>query len=101
MVLKGVIIEESLLDKSVLDDLKIVKKTSEKVTKTHRTPWLSKWTILNVEIDEDKMDEVCEKLQNSLDNEHEWYIDLKSSRYEVTIFNEQVIKRKVYKVPDY
>ena len=101
MVLKGVIIEESLIDKKVLDEINIVKTKSEKVTPSHRTPWLKKWTSLTVEIDEEKMDDICEKLRNSLDKEHQWYIDLKSNRYEITIFNESVTKRRVYKVPDY
>lgn len=99
-MLKGVVIEESLQDKSVLNDLKIIKKQSEIVTSKHRTPWLSKWTVLTVEIPDEKMDEVCEKIKNCLDKEHDWYIELKSNRNEVMIFNGEVRKKRVFRVPE-
>ncbi len=41
-VYKGVIIEESLEDKDVLNKLKIISTKVERVTKEHQTPWLSK-----------------------------------------------------------
>ncbi|VVB78178.1 Uncharacterised protein [uncultured archaeon] len=96
MDLKGVVIEESLEDKSVLKEIKIIKTESEIVTPKHRTPWLKKWTSHKVEIPEEKMDEICEKLQKSLDRNHQWYIDLKSNRYEITIFNDQIIKKRIF-----
>lgn len=96
MELKGVIVEESLKDKSVLKDIKIIKKQTEAVTSKHRTPWLSKWTLLTIEFPEEKIDEICEKLQKCLDNEHEWYIDLKSKKYDITIFNDRIIKKRVF-----
>ena len=95
MVLKGVIIEESLDDKSVLKDMNIIKTESEKVTPKHRTPWLSKWTCHKVEIPDEKTDEICDRLQKALDKTHEWYIELKSGRYEITIFNDNIIKKKL------
>jgi len=96
MDFKGVIIEESLRDKSVLKEIKIVKTIVEKTTEKHRTPWLSKWTIHSVEISEEKIDEICAKLQKSFDLEHEWYIDLKNNKYEITIFHELIDKKRVY-----
>lgn len=96
MDFKGMIVEESLGDKSVLKEFKILSTKTEKVTNAHRTPWLAKWTICNVEISEDKIDDACEKLQKSLDSEHEWYIDLKNNKYEITIFNDKIDKRRVY-----
>ena len=96
MALKGVLIEESLADKSILNGLKILKKQTENVTPKHRTPWLSKWTILTVEIPEENMDLTCEKLRGCLDKEHEWYIELKSNRNEVMIFNSEIRKKKVF-----
>ena len=45
MSFKGVIIEESLADRSVLnDDVKIVATRTERVTTEHMTPWLKQWT---------------------------------------------------------
>lgn len=38
MIFSGVIIEESLTDKSVLGDVKIVKTNVEPVTEEHKTP---------------------------------------------------------------
>jgi len=95
MVLKGVIIEESLSDKSVLKNFNIIKTETEKVTDRHRTPWISKWTCHKVEIPDEKMDEICEKLQKALDKNHEWYIELKGNRYEVMIFNDSIQKKKL------
>lgn len=37
---KGVIIEESLKDKSVLDKVKILRTKEEPVTEGDQTPWL-------------------------------------------------------------
>ena len=96
MDFKGVIIEESLRDKSVLKEIKIVKTIVEKTTEKHRTPWLNQWTCLTVEIPEEKIDEICAKLQKSFDLEHEWYIDLKNNKYEITIFHELIDKKRVY-----
>ncbi|MCL5427983.1 MAG: hypothetical protein M1321_02265 [Candidatus Marsarchaeota archaeon] len=42
---KGTIIEESLEDKSILDELKITKKTIVRVTERHKTPWIKQWTL--------------------------------------------------------
>jgi len=94
MDLKGVIIEESLEDKSVLKEINIIKTESEIVTSKHRTPWLKKWTSHKVEIPEEKLDVICKKLQDSLDKNHEWYIELKSKKYEITIFKDEIIKKK-------
>jgi hypothetical protein len=95
MVLKGVIIHESLDDPSILKDFKIVKTESEKVTPKHRTPWLTKWTCHRVEIDDSDIDSICQKIQEALDKNHEWYIELKNNRYEITIFNDRIIKKKL------
>ncbi|MFA5258776.1 MAG: hypothetical protein WC979_05840 [Candidatus Pacearchaeota archaeon] len=96
MDFKGIIIEESLKDTSVLKAIKIVKTVIEKTTERHRTPWLTQWTIHNVEISEEKIDKICERLQKSLDPEHEWYIDLKNNKYEISIFRDEVTKKRIY-----
>jgi hypothetical protein len=58
----GVIIEESLEDKSVLQKVKIVKTKIEKVTEEHKTPWIKQWTLHTVEILENQADKIAEKL---------------------------------------
>jgi hypothetical protein len=94
---KGVIIKESLKDLNILNDVKIIKSETEKVTPKHRTPWLQEWTSLTIEIEEEKIDGFLEKLKNSLDNSHEWYVDLSNNKYDITIFNDQIIKKRVYR----
>jgi len=96
MDFKGVLIEESLTDKSVLKELKILNTKKETVTEKHRTPWLKQWTLLSIEIPEEKIDEISEKIRLSLDKDHEWYLDLKNNKYELTIFHNEVIKRRIF-----
>lgn len=49
---KGVIIEESLEDKSVLDQVKIVDTKVEPITSRHKTPWLTQWMLHTFKITE-------------------------------------------------
>ncbi len=53
---KGVIIEESLQDTSVLDNVRILKTKVEPITPKHKTPWLKQWTLHTVEIPEYQVD---------------------------------------------
>ncbi len=92
MSYKGVIIEESLADKSCLKDLKIVSTKIEQVTESHKTPWLEQWTLHTVEIDEDKAELVASQLSNALEKEHEWYADFKNKEYHYIIFKGKVFK---------
>lgn len=68
MDFNGVIIEESLTDKSVLNDVKIVSTKVEPVTDEHKTPWVKQWTLHDVEIPADKAAEVAEKISKALDH---------------------------------
>jgi hypothetical protein len=88
----GVIIEESLEDKSVLELVKILKKEVEEVTPKHKTPWIKTWTLDTVEISEDKADLVAKKISESLDMEHEWYADYKNQKYHYIVFKNKVFK---------
>lgn len=97
MVFKGVLISESLCDKNVLDEVRILKTKIEKVTLGHRTPWLSQWTINTIEIEDEDIDKVCEKIKDSFDKEHEWYVELKSNKYNIQIFSNEIIKRRIFK----
>ena len=97
MDFKGVVIEESFKDKTILKEFKILKTEREVVTKSHRTPWLTQWTIHTIEIPEDKIDEVSEKISKALDETHEWYVEVKNNKFCLTIFHDSVTKKRVFK----
>ena len=84
----GIIIEESLENKSVLKKVKVLSTKMEKVTKKHQTPWLSKWTLHTVEIPENKAREIAEEISKSLDSKHggSWYADFKNDTHHFIIF---------------
>ena len=88
----GVIIEESLENKDVLQKVKIIKTEVEEVTEEHKTPWIKQWTLHTVEIPENQADEIAEDLSNSLDSEHEWYADFKNDKFHYIIFRNKVFK---------
>ena len=66
----GTIIEESLLDKSVLQRLKVLETRVEPVMEKHRTPWLGQWTLHRVEIPENLADDVAALISGALDYTH-------------------------------
>ena len=88
----GTIIEEGLEDKAVLNKMKIISTKVEQVTEKHRTPWIKQWTLHTVEIQENKADQVAEKLSEDLDKEHEWYADYKNDQYHFIIYRGKVFK---------
>ena len=89
---KGTIIEESLEDKSVLEMVNILETKVEDVIEKHQTPWLKKWTLDKVEIEENKAQEIAEKLSENLDSEHDWYADYKNPKWHYIIFKNKVFK---------
>jgi len=88
----GIIIEESLEDKSVLSDVKILKTKIEPVTEKHKTPWVKQWTLHTVEIIEDKADFVAQKISKTLDSKHTWYADYKNDKFHYIIFRNKIFK---------
>ena len=86
----GVIIEESLEDKSVLQKVKITNTTVEEVIKEHKTPWIKQWTLHTVEIPENQAREIAKKLSKSLDSQHNWYADFKDETHHYIIFHDKV-----------
>ena len=88
----GVIIEESLEDKSVLQDLKILETKVEEATEDHKTPWVKQWTLHTVEIPEDRAGEIAKKLSQALDSRHAWYADFKNDSTHFIIFRNKVFK---------
>ncbi len=90
---KGVIIEESLSNKDVLEDVVILSTKVEQVTEKHATPYLKQWTLHRVEVGEEKADEIAEKLSNSLEKEHaDWYADFENDKYHYIIYPNKVFK---------
>lgn len=87
----GVIIEESIKDKTALGQVKIVKTKVEPVTEHHKTPWLKQWTLHTVEIPEDKAAYVAGLLSRLLDR-NSWYVDFKNDEYHYIIFADKVFK---------
>lgn len=93
MNFKGIIIEESLEDKSVLKNLKILKTEVEPVTEEHKTPWLKQWTLDTVEIPEEKVEEIAEEIGKALETKHTaWYADFKNKATHFIIFPEKIFK---------
>jgi hypothetical protein len=91
---RGVIIEESLRDKSVLKRVRIVDTKIEKVTGRHRTPWLKRWTLDTVEVSEGKAGELADLISKAMAREHahSWYADFKNDKTHYIIFLEKVFK---------
>lgn len=89
----GVIIEESIEKKDVLEKVKILKTKVEEVTPEHNTPYLKQWTLHTVEIFENQADEIAEELSESLDFSHgDWYADFKNDDFHFIIFRNKVFK---------
>lgn len=92
MAYRGIIIEESLQDKSILKNLHITSTKVEPVVEKHKTPWLKQWTLHTVEIPEEKAEEVAKELSDKLETEHNWYADFKNDTYHYIIFRNRVFK---------
>ena len=91
---KGVIIAESLKRTEVLKKIKIIETKVEKVIEKHRTPWLEQWTLHNVEIPEEKADEIAQEISKSFDYSHgsAWYADFKNAQHHYIIYKNKIFK---------
>ena len=89
---QGVIIEESLEDKSVLKKMKIISTKVEAVVEKHKTPWLAQWALHKVEIPEAEAPVIAEEISKSLDRTHSgsWYADFKNDTHHYIIFHDKV-----------
>ena len=89
---QGTIIEESLEDKAVLKNIKILSTEVETVTETHQTPWIKQWTLHKVEIPESEAQKIAEELARSLDPDHAhaWYADFKNDVHHYYIFRNKI-----------
>lgn len=89
----GVIIEESLGNKKVLEAIKILDTKVEKITPEHKTPWLKRWTLHTVDIPESTAKEVANKISSSFDPDHpHWYADFKNQKFHYIVYANKVFK---------
>ncbi len=91
---RGVIIEESLEDKGVLSELKILETEVERVTDRNKTPWLTIWTKRTVEVPEERAPIVAQRLAKAIELGHKWswYADFKNEEFHYIIFRDRVFK---------
>lgn len=93
MKYKGVIIEESLGDRSLLGKMHIIDTKVEKVTPKHKTSWLKEWTLHTVEIPEENADQIAIQISHAFDKKHpNWYMDFKNDRYHYIIYFNKLFK---------
>ncbi len=90
MTFSGVIIEESLADTSVLDDIDIISTKVEPATEKHKTPWVKQWTMHTVEIPEKNAKEVADEISRALDKTHNWYADFKTETEHYVIYTDKI-----------
>ncbi|MFH1170769.1 MAG: hypothetical protein V1704_04390 [Candidatus Vogelbacteria bacterium] len=87
---QGIIIEESLENKDILKDVKTLETKVEEVIEEHKTPWIKQWTLHTVEIPENQIKDVAEKISKALDSEHDWYADFKNDTHHYIIFRDKI-----------
>ena len=90
----GVIIEESLENKDILKEIKIISTKVEQVTNDHQTPWLSQWTLRTVEVPENIAQSIAQEISKSLDHTHggAWYADFKNATTHFIIYPHKIFK---------
>ena len=84
----GVIIEESLKDAQVLDNLKITNTKIEQVTPSHETPHLKQWTLHSVDLDSEDLDSIANKISHNL--LPAWFVHFYDNDNFVVVFPEKV-----------
>ncbi len=75
----GIVVEESLVEKSILDHIIITNTEVEKTTSEHQTPWILQWTMHTVEVPDEAIERFVKQLSEALDPEHAWYADFKNT----------------------
>ena len=102
---KGVIIEESLVDISIIKELVVISQEVEMITEAEETPWLDRWTMDTVLIPEEKINDYAERLSKLIDIKHcsNWYCDFRNEKYHYVVFSNKVFcldrkKKEDYKV---
>lgn len=100
---KGVIIEESLIDNSIINNLKVLQVEVAKTTAKECTPWLDKWTLKTVEINESEIDYYTKELSKLIDSKHinNWYCDFRNDLYHYIVFKDKIFKLNRKSKQDY
>lgn len=89
---EGVIIDESITDKSLLLDVEILNVEIIKTTKRHKTPWVKQWSMYTCRISEKDIENFSEKISKALDAKRYWYADYKNSKYHYIVFSKKIFK---------
>ena len=89
---KGVIIEESLENRSILSKIDIISTEVKQATEKYKTPWVKQWTLHNVDIAAGDADNIAQEISKALDSKHNWYADFKNNETHYIIFRDKVFK---------
>jgi hypothetical protein len=90
---RGIIIEESLEDLSILGEVEILETKVVAVTSEHKTPWVLQWTMHTVEFSEEKADWIADEISKSIDARHpHWYADFKNDTHHYIVYLLKVFK---------
>lgn len=87
----GVIIEESLQNKSVLKSVEVVSTKIEPITERHKTPWLKQWTLHTFKISAAEAKKVADSLSKALEPNY-WYADFKNDKTHFVIFPNKIFR---------
>ncbi len=92
MSFRGVVIQESLDDSSVLSKELIVNTKIIPITREAKTPWLKQWTLQTVEIPETKIDSFTKIIASAIDRQHpgSWYAEFKNDAQQYVVFSNKV-----------
>jgi len=88
---EGVVVEESLKEKSVLDSLFITSTKVEPVTPEHHTPWLRQWTRHAILIPAEDAAIIALQLGVAIDRRG-WCVDYKNSTTHFVIYPGKIFK---------
>lgn len=90
----GAIIEESLEDRSVPNEISILRTSVEPATAQHQTPWVEQWTLHEVAIPEDQAEVIAERLSRAIDRKHShaWYADFRNEQVHFVVFRDRVFR---------
>lgn len=102
-IFTGVIIEESLESSDVLTKLEILSTKVVPVVEAHQTPWLSQWTMHDVEIPEGAAALVAESISKLIisDQQGSWYADFKNDTHHYIVFRSRVFYVDRKSQPEY
>ncbi|MEK7531115.1 MAG: hypothetical protein AAB573_04605 [Patescibacteria group bacterium] len=89
---RGVIIEESLESKDVLNLFPILQTEVEQVTERFGTPWLTEWHLHTIEVPDTQIAEFAKAVQLAIESAHQtsWYADFKTDTVHYIIFKNKI-----------